>query len=178
MEDNGNNTNWLQLLRELEREEMELRSQPGDLDLLKDFNFIIKHPGEAKDVIEARGKRQGREAKIRHEAAKMKLAIAQAKERAEKEALEAYALANVESFALSINGERVRKFKRMDDLRCPHCKEPMPAFQGVVLSAAEDLKHRAEHVRAGRGLPFYQIQNTKCGKCREMIVLRCQSVIV
>jgi hypothetical protein len=145
---------------------------------MKDLSFILSHPGEAKDVIEARGKRQFREAKIRQEAAKMKQALIEQRQQAKREELEAYTLANAESILLSIDGQRVKKFKKMDDLKCPHCGEPSSTLQGIALNAAEDLQHRAEHVRAGRGLPYYQIHNTKCGKCKAMLSFRCQCVIL
>lgn len=179
MGNNDNNTNWLQLLKELEREDMVLRSSTTmDADTAKDLNWIMKHPGVARDVSEARAKRQAREAQIRHEAAKIKQALMEQREQVKKQELEALTLAHADDILLSIDGQRVKKFKKMDDLKCPHCGEPSSTLQGIAMNAAEDLQHRAEQVRAGRGSPYYNIHQTKCEKCRKPLTLRCQVVIL
>lgn len=57
------------LLEELDAEEMELRTMPGDLAAAKDLNWILKHPGEAKNIVDAKAQREAYEFKVKREAA-------------------------------------------------------------------------------------------------------------
>lgn len=174
---NDNNTDWLQLLRELERTESEMYSQEGDIETMKDLDFILKHPDQAANITEARAKRKMWEARIRLEAAKAKAAIAQAKERAKRDQLVDYAVANAELLVLSINGERV-KWKRWDQLKCQVCGEPSDAIRGTMIEVAEDMHHFANNIRAGVGTPPYKIKNSKCSKCGKELIIRAQGVIL
>lgn len=178
MREGSPSPNWLQLKKDLEREHYRISSQPGDLESMLDLDYALKHPGEVGTALEVREKRKKMEAEILTNAAKMEAEVREAKERAKKEALEAAALAAAEHIAISIDGQQVR-FKKWDQLKCPKCGAPSMRARDLAQNAAEFYIHSADHVRAGRISPHYNVANEKCPKCgKGPYSIRVQTVIM
>lgn len=169
---------WIRLKKDLEREHYQIGALGGDLDGALDLTYALRHPGEVGTALEVRSKRKAMEEEILRNAAIMEQEVREAKVRAAREALEAAALANAEHIAISIDGQQVR-FKKWDQLRCPKCGEPSMRARDLAMNAAEFYIHSAEHVRAGRISPHYNVANEKCPKCgKGPYSIRVQTVIM
>lgn len=167
--------NYIKLKRELDRKNAEFKKMGGNLEANKDLDYTLSHPNMFQSLDEARRARLAEEqeiitgAKIEEERIKEERTLAQQK------ALEDYCIKCIpENIMITIDGERKKKIKSPNDIKCPHCEAPSYQVLSMAKEAAQGIKSR--EFTLGPVSPYFKIDSIQCRKCKEYYSAMVQAI--
>lgn len=165
---------WIAEKLKKDTEDMTIRAMPGDLDTLKDMDYMLKHPGEASSLSEVRDKRLAEDLDIERKAAEEKKARDEARAAARAAELEAYTIDHLNKhIVVTIAGRRLTKISGFKDLKCDKCGAALYKVRGMVI-AAGDMHRRS--VNGGNYPNPLQQEAAKCPECKTVQPVMVQVV--
>lgn len=173
------NVNWRKLKQDKDAAQAALRREGGDFETKADIDYLLKHKDESFGSFEElRARRKALASRIDAEAKAERRRIEQERQEARIKALESFTIAHLnEHIFVTINGKRLKKIKRFEDLKCPHCGQFMHVARGMCIEMAEHYMQYAPSNGSFNSVrPPIKLESVKCQGCGETCQVLVQVV--